>query len=53
MHQCALGGCETTWDTETAIAATGFAIVTIERGFHSSSVLTITSAPHVLGSARR
>jgi SAM-dependent methyltransferase len=49
----ALGGCETTRDTEAAIRAAGFGIVTIERGFHSSSVLTITSAPYVLGSARR
>jgi SAM-dependent methyltransferase len=49
----ALGGCETTRNTEAAIRAAGFGIVTIERGFHSSSVLTITSAPYVLGSARR
>jgi ubiquinone/menaquinone biosynthesis C-methylase UbiE len=49
----ALGGCETTRDTEAAIRATGFEIVELERGFHSSSWLTITSAPYVLGSARR
>jgi SAM-dependent methyltransferase len=49
----ALGGCETTRDTEAAIHAAGFEIVELERGFHSSSSLTITSAPYVLGSARR
>jgi ubiquinone/menaquinone biosynthesis C-methylase UbiE len=49
----ALGGCETTRDTEAAIRAAGFEIVELERGFHSSSWLTITSAPYVLGSARR
>lgn len=48
----ALGGCETTRDTTAAIAAAGFEIVTLEPGFHSSSILTITSAPYVLGSAR-
>jgi SAM-dependent methyltransferase len=49
----ALGGCETTRDTEAAIQAGGFEIEELERGFHSSSVLTITSAPYVLGVARR
>ncbi|MGH3072629.1 MAG: class I SAM-dependent methyltransferase [Gaiellaceae bacterium] len=49
----ALGGCRTTRDTETAIAAAGFEIVRLERGFHSSSFMTITSAPYVLGVARR
>jgi SAM-dependent methyltransferase len=49
----ALGGCETTRDTEAAIRAGGFEIVELERGFHSSSWLTITSAPYVLGTARR
>jgi len=49
----ALGGCETTRDTTAAIAAAGFEIVTLERGFHSSSLLTITSAPYILGTARR
>jgi SAM-dependent methyltransferase len=49
----ALGGCETTRDTEATIRAAGFEIVELERGFHSSSWLTITSAPYVLGSARR
>ena len=48
----ALGGCRTTRDTEAAIRGAGFRIETIERGFHSSSVLTITSAPYVLGIAR-
>jgi SAM-dependent methyltransferase len=49
----ALGGCETTRDTEAAIHDAGFQIVELDRGFHSSSVLTITSAPYVLGIARR
>jgi ubiquinone/menaquinone biosynthesis C-methylase UbiE len=48
----ALGGCETTRDTEAAIEAAGFEIVDLDRGFHSSSVLTITSAPYVAGTAR-
>jgi SAM-dependent methyltransferase len=48
----ALGGCRTTRDTEAAIRAAGFRIESLERGFHSSSVLTITSAPYVLGVAR-
>jgi SAM-dependent methyltransferase len=49
----ALGGCETTRDSEGAIRAAGFEVEELERGFHSSSVLTITSAPYVLGVARR
>jgi SAM-dependent methyltransferase len=48
----ALGGCETTRDTTAAIAAAGFQFVTLDRGFHSSSLLTITSAPYILGTAR-
>ena len=49
----ALGGCETTRDTLAAIRAAGFEVEALERGFHSSSLLTITSAPYVLGVARR
>jgi SAM-dependent methyltransferase len=49
----ALGGCETTRDTAAAIAAAGFELVALERGFHSSSLITITSAPYILGTARR
>lgn len=48
----ALSGCETTRDTTAAIRGAGFEIVTLERGFHSSSLLTITSAPYILGAAR-
>jgi SAM-dependent methyltransferase len=48
----ALGGCETTRDSAAAIAAAGFEIVALESGFHSSSLLTITSAPYVIGTAR-
>jgi SAM-dependent methyltransferase len=47
----ALGGCETTRDTESAIRRAGFELVAVDRGFHSSSVLTITSAPYILGVA--
>jgi ubiquinone/menaquinone biosynthesis C-methylase UbiE len=49
----ALGGCQTTRETGAAIREASFEIVALERGFHSSSVLTITSAPYVLGIARR
>jgi hypothetical protein len=49
----ALGGCETTRDTLAAIQAAGFAVESVDRGFHSSSWLTVTSAPYVLGVARR
>ena len=48
----ALGGCRTTRDSERAIRAAGFRVDEVERGFHSSSLLTITSAPYVLGVAR-
>lgn len=47
-----LGGCETTRDTTAAIAAAGFEFVELERGFHSSSIYTITSAPYIIGAAR-
>jgi hypothetical protein len=43
----------TTRDTTTAIREAGFEIVELERGFHSSSPLTITSAPYIIGTARR
>ena len=49
----ALGGCRTTRDTEAAIRAARFRVEWIERGFHSSSLLTVTSAPYILGIARR
>jgi SAM-dependent methyltransferase len=49
----ALGGCRTTRDTEAAIRAAGFEFDWIERGFQSSSLLTITAAPHILGVARK
>jgi SAM-dependent methyltransferase len=49
----ALGGCRTTRDTVGELGAAGFRIESLERGFHSSSLLTITSAPYVLGVARR
>src|ERR671910_795125 len=49
----ALGGCRTTRDTESAIRAAGFQIEDFDRGFHASSLLTITPAPYVLGRAIR
>ena len=49
----ALGGCETTRDTEAAIRAAGFNFDRLERGFHSSSLFAITTAPYIHGVARR
>jgi SAM-dependent methyltransferase len=49
----ALGGCVTTRDTTAAIREAGFQIDEHDRGFHSSSLLTITSAPYIIGTARR
>jgi SAM-dependent methyltransferase len=48
----ALGGCETTRDTEAAIKAAGFQIERLDRRFHPSSLLTITAAPNIIGAAR-
>jgi ubiquinone/menaquinone biosynthesis C-methylase UbiE len=48
----ALGGCRTTRDTAAAIVASGFEFVSLERGFHASSPLTITAAPYIVGVAR-
>jgi ubiquinone/menaquinone biosynthesis C-methylase UbiE len=45
----ALGGCETTRDTLGVIGAAGFETEWVEHGFHSSSFVTITSAPYVIG----
>jgi SAM-dependent methyltransferase len=49
----ALGGCRTTRDTEAAIRAGGFRFVSLEHGFHSSSLLTITSGPFIFGVAKQ
>jgi SAM-dependent methyltransferase len=49
----ALGGCQTTRDTEAAIKAAGFRFEFLDHGFHSSSLLTITTAPYLIGIARR
>ena len=49
----ALGGCRTTRDTARAIATSGFELVSLDRGFHTSSPLTITAAPYIIGVARR
>jgi SAM-dependent methyltransferase len=48
----ALGGCETTRDSVRAIEEAGFELTALDRGFHSSTVLTITSAPYAVGVAR-
>jgi hypothetical protein len=48
----ALGGCRTTRDTEGAIRTAGFHFLSLEHGFHSGSLLTVTSAPYILGIAR-
>jgi ubiquinone/menaquinone biosynthesis C-methylase UbiE len=48
----ALGGCETTRDTESAIRTAGFQIERLDRRFHPSSLLTITAAPNIIGTAR-
>jgi ubiquinone/menaquinone biosynthesis C-methylase UbiE len=47
----ALGGCRTTRDTEAAIRAAGFEFAAVDHGFHSSSLLTITAAPYIVGIA--
>jgi SAM-dependent methyltransferase len=49
----ALGGCETTRDTESAIRGAGFNFERLERGFHSSSLFAITTAPYIHGVAIR
>jgi hypothetical protein len=48
----ALGGCRTTRDTEGAIRTAGFDFQSLEHGFNSSSLLTVTSGPYILGIAR-
>ena len=48
----ALGGCETTRDSVRAIEEAGFELAALDQGFHSSTVLTITSAPYAVGVAR-
>jgi SAM-dependent methyltransferase len=48
----ALGGCVTTRDSVRAIEEAGFELAALDRGFHSSTVLTITSAPYAVGVAR-
>jgi ubiquinone/menaquinone biosynthesis C-methylase UbiE len=47
----AMGGCETTRATEAAIRAADFEIVELDRGFHATSVLTVTCAPYIVGRA--
>jgi ubiquinone/menaquinone biosynthesis C-methylase UbiE len=45
-------GCLTARNTEAAIRAAGFEISSLERPFHASSLVTLPSAPHILGVAR-
>jgi SAM-dependent methyltransferase len=47
-----LYGCETTRDTVAALEAAGFDTSGLGRLFHSSSLLTLPTAPHVLGTVR-
>ncbi len=49
----ALGGCRTTRDTAATITTCGFELVSLDRGFHASSPLTVTAAPYIIGIARR
>ena len=49
----ALGGCRTTRDTAATISRSGFELVSLDRGFHATSPLTITAAPYIIGIARR
>lgn len=46
-----LGGCRTALDSRRAICGAGFEITELKRGFHSSSLLTLPSAPFILGTA--
>jgi ubiquinone/menaquinone biosynthesis C-methylase UbiE len=47
-----LYGCSSTRDTEAALNSAGYATEGLERLVHSSSILTIPTAPHILGIAR-
>jgi ubiquinone/menaquinone biosynthesis C-methylase UbiE len=47
-----VGGCHTSRDSERLIREAGFEIVTLNRGFHSASLLTLPAKPYVLGWAR-
>jgi ubiquinone/menaquinone biosynthesis C-methylase UbiE len=47
-----LYGCESTRDTRASLEEAGFDTGSLVRLFHSSSLLTIPTAPHVFGAAR-
>jgi ubiquinone/menaquinone biosynthesis C-methylase UbiE len=49
----AMGGCQTSRDTETAITRAGFRIESIERFTFHPTLLDIPVAPKILGRARR
>jgi hypothetical protein len=44
---------QSTLDRKAAIRAAGFEVARLDRGFHAPSPRAITSAPYVLGVARR
>jgi ubiquinone/menaquinone biosynthesis C-methylase UbiE len=46
-----LYGCSSTRDTGAALRAAGFETEQLTRLFHSSSLLTIPTAPHIFGTA--
>jgi SAM-dependent methyltransferase len=48
----ALGGCETARDSVAAIEAAGFELVSLDRGFHSSTIATVIAGPYAVGVAR-
>jgi ubiquinone/menaquinone biosynthesis C-methylase UbiE len=49
----AMGGCQTARRSETAIAAAGFTIESLERFTFRATLLDVPVAPKVLGAARR
>jgi len=48
-----LYGCESTRDTKRALERAGFDTTGLRRVFHSSSLLTLPTAPHIFGPARQ
>jgi ubiquinone/menaquinone biosynthesis C-methylase UbiE len=46
-----LYGCESTRDTRAELERAGFDTHALERLFHSSSLLTLPTAPHIFGAA--
>jgi ubiquinone/menaquinone biosynthesis C-methylase UbiE len=48
-----LYGCESTRDTRSELERAGFETGGLRRVFHSSSLLTLPTAPHIFGAARQ